>query len=36
MHLNGLQGLDRLHPGDELVVMPLNFDLKHRRAGASG
>jgi hypothetical protein len=28
MHLNGLHGLDRLHPGDELVVMPLNFDLK--------
>lgn len=28
MHLNGLQGMDRLHPGDELVVMPLNFDLK--------
>lgn len=28
MHLNGLHGLDRLHPGDELVVMPLNFELK--------
>ena len=28
MHLNGLQGLDRLHPGDELLVMPLEFNLK--------
>jgi len=28
MHLNGLQGLDRLHPGDELLVMPLDFNLK--------
>jgi hypothetical protein len=25
MHLNGLMGLDRLHPGDELIVMPLNL-----------
>ena len=28
MHLNGLHGLDRLHPGDELVVMPLDFNLR--------
>ncbi len=28
MHLNGLQGMERLHPGDELVVMPLEFNLK--------
>ena len=28
MHLNGLQRLDRLHPGDELVVMPLNFNVR--------
>lgn len=25
MHLNGLLDLNRLHPGDELVVMPLNL-----------
>ena len=25
MHLNGLMGIDRLHPGDELIVMPLNL-----------
>jgi len=25
MLLNGLKGFDRLHPGDKLVVMPLNF-----------
>jgi hypothetical protein len=25
MHLNGLMGLGRLHPGDELIVMPLNL-----------
>ncbi|NNC89116.1 MAG: LysM peptidoglycan-binding domain-containing protein [Akkermansiaceae bacterium] len=28
VHLNGLQGLDRLHPGDELVVMPLQFNVR--------
>jgi len=25
MYLNGLMSLDRLHPGDELIVMPLNL-----------
>ena len=25
MHLNGLLDLNRLQPGDELVVMPLNL-----------
>ena len=28
MHLNNLQRMDRLHPGDELVVMPMNFHIK--------
>lgn len=28
VHLNGLMRLDRLHPGDELIVMPLNFNLR--------
>jgi hypothetical protein len=28
VHLNGLLKLNRLHPGDELVVMPLNFNLR--------
>jgi hypothetical protein len=28
VHLNGLMRLNQLHPGDELVVMPLNFNLR--------
>lgn len=28
MHLNGLDRLDRLHPGDELMVMPLEFNVR--------
>jgi LysM repeat protein len=28
VHLNGLMRLDQLHPGDELVVMPLDFNLR--------
>ena len=28
MHLNNLQRTDRLHPGDELVLMPLDFKVK--------
>jgi len=28
MHLNSLQRMDRLYPGDELVVMPLNFNVR--------
>ena len=28
MHLNGLQRTDRLHPGDELVLMPLDLSVK--------
>jgi len=28
MHLNNLQRMDRLYPGDELVVMPLNFNVR--------
>jgi hypothetical protein len=28
MHMNGLQRLDKLYPGDELVLLPLNFNIK--------
>jgi len=28
MHLNGLTRIDRLQPGDKLVIMPLNFSLR--------
>lgn len=28
MHMNGLQRMDKLYPGDELVVLPLNFNIK--------
>jgi len=28
IHLNGLTRIDRLQPGDELVIMPLNFSLR--------
>ncbi len=28
MHMNGLQRMDKLYPGDELVTLPLNFNIK--------
>ncbi|MDG2487260.1 MAG: LysM peptidoglycan-binding domain-containing protein [Roseibacillus sp.] len=28
MHMNGLQRMDKLFPGDELVLLPLNFNIK--------
>ena len=28
MHMNGLQRIDKLFPGDELVLLPLNFNVK--------
>lgn len=28
MHMNGLQRMDKLYPGDELVLLPLNFNIK--------
>ena len=28
MHMNGLQRMDKLYPGNELVLLPLNFNIK--------
>ena len=28
MHMNGLQRMDKLYPGDELVLLPLKFNIK--------
>lgn len=28
MHMNGLQRMDKLFPGEELVLLPLNFNIK--------
>ena len=28
MHMNGLQRMDKLYPGDELVLLPLRFNIK--------
>ena len=28
MHINGLQRMDKLYPGDELVLLPLKFNIK--------
>ena len=28
MHMNGLQRMDKLFPGDELVLLPLNFNIR--------
>ena len=28
MHMNGLQQMDKLYPGDELVLLPLKFNIK--------